>query len=204
MPKAPELVLASTSPYRRDLLARLELPFRIAAPDFDERAHEAELLPALGPAGYALHLARGKAQSLVRAYPSAWILAADQLAVLDEDPPTLLHKPGDIDTAVAQLLRLAGRSHQLLTGVVLLHAPTGGRREALDRHTLTMRPFGAAEARAYVERHRPLDCAGAYRIEDAGIKLFSKIRGEDFSGIIGLPLLAVAALLREADLLPAP
>jgi septum formation protein len=204
MPTSPALILASTSPYRRELLTRLELPFEVAAPDFDERADEERLFPALGPAEYALHLARGKAHSLVSAYPSAWILAADQLAVLDEDPPKLLHKPGDPDTAVAQLLRLAGRTHHLITGVVLLHAPTGARREALDRHALTMRPFGAAEARAYVERHRPLDCAGAYRIEDAGIKLFKKIEGEDFSGIIGLPLLAVAALLREAELLPAP
>jgi len=82
-------------------------------------------------------------------------------------------------------------------------APPGGARtyEALDRHRLTMRRFARAEAREYVARHRPLDTAGAYRIEDAGIKLFERIESDDFTGILGLPLLAVARLLREAGLL---
>ena len=199
------LVLASTSRSRHALLARLELPFEALTPDLDERAEDHRLAD-LGPHGLALHLARGKAESLRRARPDAWILAADQLAVLG-DPPgpyELLHKPATVDDAASQLLRLAGRTHSLVTGVVLLDARTGERREAVDHQRLTMRPFGEAEARAYAERHRPLECAGAYRIEDPGIKLFARIDGADFTGIIGLPLLAVAALLRDVGLLPGP
>lgn len=198
------LVLASTSRYRRELLDRLEVPYVAAAPDFDERAEDGRFA-AFGPADFACHLARGKAASLRAAHPDAWILAADQLAVVDEGGAEgLLHKPGDEEAAVAQLLRLAGRTHELVTGVVLLDARSGARREAVDRQRLTMRAFDEAEARAYVLRHRPLDCAGSYRIEDAGIKLFARIDGDDFTGIIGLPLLAVARLLREVGILPGP
>ena len=98
-------------------------------------------------------------------------------------------------------MRLSGRTHQLITGVCLLEAGTGRSLEALDHQELTMRQFERDEAQAYVTRHSPLDCAGSYRIEDAGIKLFERIVGGDYTGIIGLPLLAVAALLRRAQLL---
>ncbi|HEY8379568.1 MAG TPA: nucleoside triphosphate pyrophosphatase [Nannocystis sp.] len=197
------IVLASTSRYRRELFARLELPFLPAAPDFDERAEDAHF-PELGPREFALRLARGKADSLRSAHPDAWILAADQIAVLPGPPPELLHKPGSEDQAVAQLMRLAGTTFNLVTGVVLLDSATGRARTAVDTQTLTMRPYGEAEAAAYVRRHRPLDCAGSFRIEDPGIKLFARIDSEDFTGIIGLPLLAVARLLREVGLLPGP
>ena len=97
----------------------------------------------------------------------------------------------------------AGRSHQLITAVVLAPPSGAAPLEAVDRHRLTMRRFGPDEARDYVERYRPLDCAGGIRIEDAGIKLCERIEGADYTGIIGLPLLAVARLLRAAGLLPA-
>lgn len=197
------LVLASTSRYRRELLARLELPFVPAAPEFDERAED-HRFAALGAGEFALHLARGKAESLRGAHPAAWILAADQVAVTPGPPAELLHKPGSEDQAIAQLMRLSGTTFALVTGVVLLDVATGEARSALDTQSLTMRPYGEAEAAEYVRRHRPLDCAGSFRIEDAGIKLFASIDSADFTGIIGLPLLAVARLLREVGLLPGP
>ena len=205
MSRAP-LVLASTSRFRQTLLARLELDFEARAHTFDERSAEG-LLGELGVEGLALHLARGKAESLVQSCPEQAILAADQLAVLDEpEGPVLLHKPKSEVEAVAQLMRLRGRSHRLVSGIVLLHRPAASGEArvcatAIDEQRLTMRAFDEAEAAAYVARYKPLDSCGAYHIEDAGIRLFERIASEDYTGIIGLPLLAVARLLREADLL---
>jgi septum formation protein len=200
------LVLASTSRYRKTLIERLELAVTTAAPDFDERAAEARL-DALTPAELAGALARGKAESLRSSYPDAWILGADQVPVLRaREPgarPEILHKPETEARAVDQLMRLAGRAHEMLTAVALLDARTGAITSALDRQTLIMRRYTRAEAAAYIRRHRPLDCAGSYRIEDPGIKLFASIEGGDFTGIIGLPLLSVTRLLRAAGLLPA-
>lgn len=193
---AERLILASTSRWRADLLARLEVPFSWEAPQFDERAHD-DRFPELGPHAFALELARGKARSLARA--NTWILAADQLAVLDEpDGPVLLHKPGTEQRAIEQLMRLRGRTHRLVTGVVLVRGDV--EHHEVDEQHLTMRAFERAEAEAYVTRHRPIDSAGSYHIEDAGIRLFERIDG-DHTGIIGLPLLAVCRLLRAAELL---
>lgn len=196
------LILASTSRWRIELLARLELPFECVAPNFDERAQD-HRLAELGPHAFALALARGKAHSVAGAPGSdAWVLAADQLAVLDEpDGPLLLHKPGSESRAVEQLMQLRGRTHRLISGIVLARGAV--EHHEIDEHHLTMRAFERAEAEAYVARHRPLDSAGSYHIEDAGIRLFERIdsRGGDHTGIMGLPLLAVCRLLRTAGLL---
>lgn len=205
MPAALPLVLASTSRFRQELLARLELPFVGVAHRFDERSEEARFAE-LGPREFALHLARNKARSLVADHPEQFILAADQLAVLDEPKgPVLLHKPGTKARAVEQLMRLRGRSHRLVSGVVLLgpasDAGAGLERHVIDEQHLTMRAFERAEAEAYVERYEPLDSCGSYHIEDAGIRLFERISSEDYTGIIGLPLIAVCGLLRGAGLL---
>ncbi len=165
----------------------------------------------MAPEAFALRLARGKAASLAQAHPASWILAADQIGVLggegegkgkEEEPAQLLHKPGTEAAAVAQLMRLAGRSHRLISGVVLSCPASGELHELVDHQRLRMRSFSEDEARAYVREHRPLDCVGSYRIEDAGIRLFAAIESVDFTGIIGLPLIAVAALLRRVGLLP--
>ena len=195
------LVLASTSRYRRELLQRLDVPFFTAAPAYDERAEDARF-GELGAPDFALRLALGKAESLRSENSDAWILGADQVAV--GPGSELLHKPGTEDQAIAQLMRLSGATFQLITGVVLLDAASGASDSAVDVQTLTMRAYGEDEAAAYVRRYQPLDCAGSFRIEDAGIKLFARIDSGDFTGIIGLPLLAVARLLRTAGLLPGP
>ncbi|KIG16699.1 Septum formation protein Maf [Enhygromyxa salina] len=192
------LVLASTSRWRAELLARLELPFTCAAPRFDERGED-HRFAQLGPQAFALHLARGKAQSLAADH-DAWILAADQLAVLDEPGgPQLLHKPGTSARAVEQLMRLRGRTHQLVTAVVLTRGAV--EHHEIDQQHLTMRAFSLVEAQDYVTKHQPLDSVGAYHIEDAGIRLFERIEGGDFTSIMGLPLLVVCRLLRLAEVL---
>lgn len=197
------LILASTSRWRIELLARLDVPFVSVAPDFDERAED-HRLPELGPHAFALELARGKARSVAAdsGRADAWVLAADQLAVLDEpEGPVLLHKPGTLERAVEQLMQLRGRTHRLISGVVLARGEI--EHHEIDEQHLTMRSFERAEAEAYVARHRPVASAGSYHIEDAGIRLFERIdsRGGDHTGIMGLPLLAVCRLLRAASLL---
>lgn len=172
-------------------------------PKFDERAWEAAH-PEARVEELALGMARGKAASLrASASPARWILSADQLAVLEEDGRTqLLHKPGTPARAIETLLRLRGRSHRLVNAVVLSAVHGDLEFVAIDEPKLTMRDFSEEEARSYVESHAPLDCAGAYRVEDAGIRLFARIESEDPTGIEGLPLLATCRLLRAAGLLP--
>lgn len=199
-PRPEPLILGSTSAARRTLLARLEIPFEVASPNFDEGAQLGRF-DGLADAEFALAMARGKAQSLAGRFPERWILAADQVAVLPGPPRRLLDKPGRDEIAVEHLMALSGQTHHLTTGVVLLHPERNEWRETIDEQRLTMRAFGREEAERYVRRHRPLECAGSYRIEDAGIKLFDRIEGQDYTGIMGLPLLAVGRLLREVGLL---
>jgi septum formation protein len=198
---APALVLASTSRYRASLLERLDVPFTVAAPKFDERGHD-DAFATTPDDAFALLLARGKADSLRATHPTAWILAADQLAVLPVQPGvaarTLLHKPGDRVQAIDQLMRLAGKTHRLVTGVVLLDAVSGRAWQDVDVVELTMRSFERREAETYVDAHAPLDCVGSYRIEDAGIWLFDAVAGADPTSIMGLPLMVVTRLMRAA------
>lgn len=197
-PAEPALVLASTSPYRRRQLERLRIPFVALAPDFDERAAEAALGPASGaaatPADLARALARGKARAGQAAAPHAHVLGGDQLAALGSE---VLGKPGTVEAAEAQLARLAGRTHDLWTAVALAH-PDGHLEEHLDHTRLTVRALEAEEIARYVRLDTPLDCAGSYKLESLGIALFERIESEDASAVEGLPLLALARLLRGA------
>lgn len=188
-PHSRTLVLASTSPYRRALLERLGLAFSWHAPACDEEA----LKDARAPAELAVHLAREKALSLRAAMPNAFILGGDQLVELDG---ATLSKPGSVEAAVAQLMRLSGRRHQLWTAIALA-CPDGRVLTHLDEHALTLRALPEAAVRRYVLAERPLDCAGSYKIEGLGIALCERIEGEDFTAITGLPLIALCRMLRE-------
>lgn len=188
------LVLASTSRYRRELMDRLGVPYEARAPLYDEE-HDLGLVPD----DLVQELARRKAESLAAACPDALVIGADQVAELDG---AVLLKPGSVDAAVAQLRSLAGRTHRLLTGVAV-HDPRSGRTEvALDVHRMTMRPLGEPALRAYVERDRPVDCAGAYKVECAGVALFEAMEGRDFTAIVGLPLTVVVTLLGRFGFYP--
>jgi septum formation protein len=185
----PELVLASTSPYRRTLLERLGVPFRCVAPRFDEQS-----IPAAGiePVALAEALARGKAASVVQLEPDAAIIGCDQLVSFGGQ---VFGKPGSADRAVDQLGAMSGRSHELITSLVVIHAD----REFVhtDVTRLRMRRLARSELERYVAADRPLDCAGSYKLEERGIALFDRIESADHTAITGLPLIALVGFLRE-------
>ena len=186
----PRLILASTSPYRRSLLERLGRPFDVVAPDVDETPLADE-----PPRALAARLARAKASAVAAGAPGALVIGSDQVASLDG---RTLGKPGREDAAVAQLTAMSGREVSFYTAVAL--AADGGRvcGEALDHTRVCLRDLGAREVRDYVARDRPLDCAGAFRCEGLGIALFRAIHCDDPTALVGLPLIAVCRLLREA------
>jgi septum formation protein len=186
---SPRLVLASTSPYRAELLRRLGLAFEPCAPLCDE---EALKLAGEDPAQQAQRLARAKAESLRTHAPDAFILGGDQLVDFEGE---VLGKPHTVERAVAQLLRMQGKTHRLLTAFALV-CPSGEVVEHLDTQRLTLRTLREDEIRRYVALDQPLDCAGSYKIEAAGIALCARIEGHDFSAITGLPLIALTGVLR--------
>jgi septum formation protein len=184
-----ELVLASTSRYRRDLLARLKLPFRCAAPEFDERSISPE---GMTPVELAEALAAGKAASIAAREPAAVVIGCDQVVALEG---RLFGKPQTRTRAIDQLQAMAGRTHELITAMVVL---AGGRS---FRHTditrMRMRTLSTAEITRYAERDQPLDCAGSYKLEEHGIVLFESIESADHTAITGLPLIGLSTILRE-------
>lgn len=185
----PQLVLASTSPHRRKLLERLGLPFTAIAPGCDESAHHDR---GLAPAALARELARVKARAVAANHQDAVVIGADQVCALGDE---VFGKPGSHAAAAAQLARLRGSTHALFTAVCVVHA---GREHAfLDESRLTMRALDDKEIERYLARDRPLDCAGAYKLEQAGITLFSAIESADHTAIVGLPLLQLSAVLRQ-------
>lgn len=182
-------MLASTSPYRRRLLARLGVDFDVASPDVDEEREA----PDAGPDVVARALARAKALAVAaRAGAGAVVVGSDQVCALGAER---LGKPGSVERACEQLGRLAGRTHELITAVACVH--DGGVEEFVDRTRLEMRALSADEIRSYVAVDQPLDCAGSYKLEAAGIGLFERIESADWTAIEGLPLLQLAGLLRR-------
>ncbi len=182
------LILASGSKYRAQLLARLQVSFIAIAPDVDEKALEGE-----NPTVLAARLAETKARALTRRFPDHWILGADQVAVSDG---RIFGKAGAPERAAEQLRRLAGRPAQFVTAIVLLN----GERilKALDLTTVRFRALKDAEIERYLAAEPAHDCAGSFKSEGFGITLFDEIQSRDPTGVIGLPLIALSRLLREA------
>lgn len=185
----PRLILASTSAYRRALLERLGLPFDTARPDVDETP-----LPDEPPAALAVRLARAKADAVAADAGDAWTIGSDQVAELGGRP---LGKPGTAENTVAQLRAMSGREVRFHTALCLA-GPDGHRFEHLDLTVVRFRTLGEDEIARYVERERPLDCAGSFKCEGLGIALFEAIDNRDPTALVGLPLIATARLLREA------
>jgi septum formation protein len=183
------LRLASTSRYRRELLQRLRLPFDTAAPDTDETPQ-----PGESPAALAIRLAEAKARAVLDTGTDAWVLGSDQVAALDTQ---VLGKPGGPDQALAQLLAMSGRRVEFHTAVSLVHAD-GTHLQALDTTVVRMRQLDRAAVLRYLAAEQPYDCAGSFKAEGLGIALFDSIESQDPTGLIGLPLIATARLLRQA------
>jgi septum formation protein len=191
MPERAEslIVLASTSRHRRALMDRLDVDYRVASPLCDES------LPAgTHPREGTLALSCRKARSVRERFPDALIIGSDQMAAVDGE---ILSKPGTAERAVEQLMRLAGRTHELWTGLCVLDARTGRERAHVQVWRMTLGPIDRRQARAYVEEDGPLDCAGSYRYESLGRTLFERVEGEDPTAITGLPLEALVRILGE-------
>ncbi|QTP58696.1 septum formation inhibitor Maf [Billgrantia antri] len=190
----PRLVLASSSRWRRQLLDRLGLPYAWASPDIDETAHPDETPQAL-----VHRLALTKASRVAEEYPAHLVIGSDQVAVFDGD---ILGKPGNAATARAQLARFAGRRVTFLTGLALIDTRNARHWVCHERYDVVFRRLSDAEIARYVEREQPLDSAGSFRMEGLGIALFEKLEGDDPNTLIGLPLIRLCQLLREAGLDP--
>ena len=183
-----DLVLASTSAYRAQLLTRLGLPFVTAAPDTDETPE-----PGESPVDLVRRLALAKATSVAshREAP-ALVIGSDQVAVLGD---LILGKPGTVDAACTQLQRLSGQEVMFQTGLCLLNTATGTTHVTNVGTPVRFRQLTDAEIRDYVACEMPLDCAGAFKSEGLGIALFEHIRGDDPNALIGLPLIELCRLL---------
>ncbi len=182
------LVLASTSRYRRELLARLRLDFEVASPDVDESP-----LPGEAPAALAVRLAAAKAAAILAQRPGAWIIGSDQVADLDGLP---LGKSGGREAAIAQLRAMSGRAVTFRTALCLMRDTQSW--SAMDATTVRFRPLSDPEIARYVDMEQPFDCAGSFKSEGLGIALFEAVETCDPTALVGLPLIATARLLRQA------
>ena len=181
-------MLASTSRYRKELLARLGVPFEAVAPGTDETPQ-----PGEAPAALALRLARAKAQQVAALHPGRWVLGSDQVPAFDG---RVLDKPGSRENGLAQLLACSGKSVAFHTAAVLVADRQGF--EHLDTTTVRVRTLTADEAGRYLDREPAYDCAGTFKVEGLGISLFEAIDSTDPTALIGLPLIGVRQMLAAA------
>ncbi len=181
----PRLILASTSPYRKALLARLRLPFEVAEPDFEE------LRGGIPPETLVRLNTMGKAVSVLRRHPEARIIASDQIAVHNGN---IIGKPGNSRAAIAQLQRFSGRTVEFLTGIAL--CSDASEHFDIVSTRVCFRHLDDEEIETYVRLEQPLNCAGSFRSEGLGIALFKRIDGEDPTALIGLPLMRLSDWLR--------
>ena len=185
----PPLVLASTSPHRRMLLARLGLPFGTEAPGVDETRSYREPVTEL-----VRRLSRAKAEAVAARHPGALIIGSDQAAERDGE---ILGKPGDHASAVAQLSASSGKYLKFHTGLCLLDTRDSRRHEHVDVTRVIFRALSGSEIERYLQAEKPYDCAGSFKSEGLGISLFEGIESSDPSALIGLPLIVLSRFLRD-------
>jgi septum formation protein len=186
----PALILASLSPYRRELLTRLGLPFDVLAPQVSE-AHVA----GESPTDRALRLALQKAQAVAQHHPEAVVIGSDQVAACAEE---VLDKPGDAARCRAQLATLSGKTARFHTACAVLGVSAGVHLAHVDTTTAVFRSLSGEDIERYVAHERPFDCAGGFKVEGLGIALFECIESQDPTALIGLPLIWLAGALRAA------
>ncbi|HEX3896299.1 MAG TPA: Maf family nucleotide pyrophosphatase [Rudaea sp.] len=189
-----DLVLGSTSRYRRELLSRLTPHFRIVSPHVDETP-----LPNEAPVAIAVRLAKSKASAVAEKCPGAVVIGSDQVADLEG---VALGKPGSVENAIRQLQACSGRDvifHTALC-VIDVRSPQVNMFETTDTTRVKFRELDDAEIARYIEREKPLDCAGSFKSEGVGITLFEKIESIDPTALIGLPMIALCNLLRRAGI----
>ncbi|WP_348686236.1 Maf family protein [Aeromonas bestiarum] len=187
-----QLILASTSRYRKALLEKLALPFECAAPEVDESPLPGEPAEAL-----VARLALAKASAIADRFDQGLIIGSDQVCVCDGQ---ILGKPGTVEKAVAQLIAAQGRSVTFHTGLCVLDAASGRAEQLVEPFTVHFRTLDEAALRRYVEAELPLDCAGSFKCEGMGIVLFKGLEGRDPNALIGLPLIGLIELLARHGL----
>ena len=189
-----QLVLASSSRYRRELLDRFGMAFEVDAPEIDESP-----LPGEAARQLVRRLALAKAQAVASRWPAATIIGSDQAAAHGS---RILGKPGGVDRAVSELMQLAGGRVEFFTGLAVLNAASGSAETHVDLTTARFRHASEQEIRRYVELDRPLDCAGGIRFEGLGPTLLEGVDTQDPSAAIGLPLVKLAEMLRRQGIDP--
>ncbi len=188
----PRLVLASTSQFRRQLLERLGTRFTVAAPNVDEIA-----LPGENSIDLVNRLARAKADDIAKRHPQSIVIGSDQVALLGRD---ILGKPGNPERCIEQLKACSSQRVTFNTAVHVIRSDSGTNESHLDTTTVYFRRLHEDEIRRYVEREKPTQCAGGFKVEGLGISLFERIESNDPTALIGLPLIWVAAALRRMGL----
>lgn len=192
MPSTPTLILASSSPYRRELLSRLRLPFSAVSPDIDETPRPGET-----PATLALRLSVEKAQAVAAHHPGAVVIGSDQVATVNGEP---IGKPGDFERARAQLARLSGQEVEFHSALAVTDGTRILRDDIVTR--CRFRALAPAAIEAYLRAEQPYDTAGSAKAESLGIALMESIRSDDPTAIIGLPLIALTGMLRSFGIDP--
>ncbi|WP_305045294.1 Maf family protein [Geoalkalibacter sp.] len=185
-----DIVLASTSPYRLQLLRQLGLAFHVAAPQVTETIDQ-QVAPEL----QVKYLASQKALSLGAKYPDALIIGADQVFV--DARGRILGKPGNFERAEEQLRLMVGKSHVFYTGLCVYDSAGGQLLTDYSTFRVTLRTLSREQIHRYVRRENPVDCAGSFKIEGLGIALMEKMEGEDYTALIGLPLIRLTAMLEH-------
>jgi len=189
-----EIVLASSSPFRRTLLEKLNLAFQCAAPNIDETPLAGEAADAM-----VLRLAGAKAQALAANYDHHLIIGSDQCCVLGG---RITGKPYTHDNAVEQLRQASGKRITFYTGLVLLNSRTGNRQQLVEPYHVVFRTLSDREIEGYVTQEQPWHSAGSFKCEGLGITLFDSLSGRDPNTLIGLPLIALSDMLRNQGVNP--
>jgi len=184
------IVLASTSPYRRALMERLQHGFEVASPDCDETRRPGETATEL-----VVRLAEAKSRSVAVEWADALVIGSDQVATLDDE---VLTKPGSHERAAAQLRACSGRTVTFHTGLCLLDSRSGDAISERVDYRVRFRALNDDEIERYLRREQPYDCAGSIRSEGYAVTLFESMEGTDPSALVGLPLIRLCALLRDA------
>lgn len=186
------LILASSSPYRREILSRLGVEFSSVSPEIDESPMAGETLE-----NQVRRLAESKALAVAASHPRALIIGSDQLAALDE---RVLGKPGTHQRAVEQLTMLSGRRVTFFTGLCLLNSDSGERQVCCEPYHVEFRNLTEEEIEHYLRKEQPYNCAGAFKSEGLGACLFKRMEGDDPASLIGLPLIQLINMLRNQGL----
>ena len=186
------LILGSSSPFRAEILGKLNLPFSTASPDIDETPYEGEPAIAL-----VERLSRQKAMAIAESHPDALIIGSDQVAVIGNQ---ILGKPGDHQTARQQLAMSSGKTVRFLTGLALYNAQDGKMQSLVAPFDVTFRMLNEDDIEHYLLAEQPYNCSGSFKSEGLGICLFERLNGDDPNTLIGLPLIQLTKLLKNVGI----